>query len=409
MRIWAFPSFYPFDAPGEKWKGIFAHRQYKGLIEKGAELSVVLPVSWRPPAPLAGITAKWQHKGPEYPKRRVYDGIQVYHPRIANMLPYALDKRSHKEKFADAVAGLFKELNIKVDPATDIFFSQWLPESVNVQYAAHKLGLKSAILSIGDDVVVWPYENNGVMAAFKELQLGADMRFACADYLGRETNKIVGQKLAYDVVNWGVDHDFFKPVSASEKADLRKKYQLPQDKLLILNVGTAIARKGWLDLFDALAQIKGKTPDFVLVGVHSGPPEFDLDTEAAKRGLKDNFRNLGEVPPQQVREVYNAVDIFCLPSHWEGLANANIEAMSSGLPVITTDVCGHPELIETGVNGILVPPKDVPRLADALQLLLTNDEQRRSLSEAGRSFIVNRWGNFAHNASLLYSKLSGKE
>jgi hypothetical protein len=42
-------------------------------------------------------------------------------------------------------------------------------------------------------------------------------------------------------------------------------------------------------------------------------------------------------------------------------------------------------------------------------LLLTNDEQRRSLSEAGRSFIVNRWGNFAHNASLLYSKLSGKE
>ncbi len=408
MRIWAFPSFYPFDAPGEKWKGIFAHRQYKGLIENGAELRVVIPVTAKAPFPLPLLGGRWKHSGPDYPVHRIYDGIEVYHPRIPNWLPYALDKRSHKEKFADAVGALFKELGVTPSKETDIFFSQWLPESVNVQFAAHRMGLRSAILSIGDDVVVWPHENEGAMQAFKDLQTNADLRFACADYLGRETNKILGTQLSYEVVNWGVDHDFFKPVSAEQKQQLRAKYNLPPERLLILNVGTAIARKGWLDLFDALAQIKTQVPPFTVVAVHSGPPEFDLNEEAARRGLADCLVNLGEVPPQNVREVYNTADIFCLPSHWEGLANANIEAMSSGIPVITTDVCGHPELITTGVNGILVPPKDVHRLAEALRQLLTDAELRTRLSVAGRDFIVNKWGNFAHNAALLYQRLSGK-
>ncbi len=405
MRIWAFPSFYPFDAPGEKWKGIFAHRQYKGLIENGAELRVILPVSWKPPFPLSQMSTKWLGNKIAYPKSRVYDGIEVYHPRIPNLLPYALDKRSHKEKFYGAVADLFKELNITPHPSTDIFFSQWLPESVNVQYAAHKLGLKSAILSIGDDVVVWPYENKGAMEAFKELEINADMRFACAGYLGKETNRIIGKELPYEVVNWGVDYNFFKPASLDIKGNLRKKYNLPDNKILILNVGTAITRKGWLDLFDALGPLKGKTNDFGIVAVHSGAPEFNLGQEAAKRGLGDVFFNLGEVPPEQISEVYNAVDIFCLPSHWEGLANANIEAMSSGLPVITTDVCGHPELITSGVNGILVPPKDPAKLSEALLSLIGDPQKREELSRTGRDFIVNKWGNFAQNATKLYSRL----
>jgi glycosyltransferase involved in cell wall biosynthesis len=406
MRIWAFPSFYPFDAPGEKWKGIFAHRQYKGLIENGADLKVVIPVSWKPPYPLSQVSTKWLGNKISYPKSMTYDGIDVYYPRIPNLLPYALDKRSHKEKFYGAVADLFKEMKVEVHPSTDIFFSQWLPESVNVQYAAHRLGLKSAVLSIGDDVVVWPYENAGAMDAFRDLMTNADIRFACADYLGKETNKLLGTQLPYEVVNWGVDYNFFKPTTAALKAELRRKYRLPQDKLLILNVGTAITRKGWLDLFDALAPLKGKTEEFAVMAVHSGAPEFDLNKEAAKRGLGDAFYNIGEVPPEKVNEVFNAVDIFCLPSHWEGLANANIEAMSSGLPVITTDVCGHPELITSGVNGLLVPPKDPAKLSEALFLLLSDKEKREELARVGREFIVSKWGNFAQNATKLYAMLS---
>lgn len=407
MRIWAFPSFYPFDYPGERWRGIFAHRQYKGLVENGADLKVIQPILWKPPYPFSQLSSRWQGKNIRYPHHRVMDGIEIFHPVISNHLPHALDKRSFAEKFYDSVVGLFKELGIKPARETDIFYSQWLPDSVSVQYTAHRLGLKSAILSIGDDVVVWPFENDNAMRAFKDLELNADMRFACADYLGREANRIVGKDLPYEVVNWGADYDLFKPVTPAEKANLRKKLNLPADKLVILNVGTAIVRKGWLDLFDALQIIRDSVPDFLIVAVHAGKPELDLDAEAARRGHAANFLDLGEIPPEVVREVFNAADIFCLPSHWEGLANANIEAMSSGLPVITTNVCGHPELVNSGLNGLLVPPKDPQRLSEALAELMNSPERRAELSRNGRDFIVNKWGNFRDNAKRLYSLLVG--
>jgi hypothetical protein len=83
MRIWAFPSFYPIDKPGLKWAGIFAHRQYKALIENGAELVVILPVLWHPPFPFAKLNDNWATLAQNaYPYQRIYDGITVYHPAL---------------------------------------------------------------------------------------------------------------------------------------------------------------------------------------------------------------------------------------------------------------------------------------------------------------------------------------
>jgi glycosyltransferase involved in cell wall biosynthesis len=407
MRIWAFPSFYPFDAPGAKWAGIFAHRQYKGLIANGADLRVVIPSLWIPPAPFSDLLPKWkQNSRYRYPDSLVYDGIQVYYPKIDNLLPNAIDKRDYRQKYFDALSALFKSLGIQPHPSTDIFYSQWLPDAYFTQYAAHRFGIKSAILSIGDDVVVWPHESPETMKAFRQLIEEADMRFACADYLGREVNKLTGKQLPYDVVRWGVDYNQFKPADAASVAALRKKYNIPEGKVAILNVGSAIVRKGWLDLLDALQNIKKKNADFCLVSVYAGPKELVLKDEAEKRGLAEHLVDLAEVPPVNLHEVFNAVDIFCLPSHWEGLANANIEAMSCGLPVITTDVCGHPELIQDGVNGMLIPAKRPDILEQKLMQLIESKELRDKLSKAGRTYIVNEWGNFADNATLLLKKLN---
>ena len=406
MRIWAFPSFYPFDHPGMRWTGIFAHRQYTGLIEKGANLQVILPVLWNPPYPFSALDKGWkQLQKINYPLKRVYDGITVHHPRIANLKPGRLLKKTYHERYFDAVRSVFKAEQITVSSATDIFYSQWLPESCSVQYAAHQLGLKSAILSIGDDVVVWPRLSTANYTAFEQLLIHADMRFACADYLGREANQIIGKNLSYDVVRWGVDYQFFKPANEEKKRELIAKYNFPKDKVIILNIGTAIIRKGWIDLMDALKIVRQKANNFVLVAVHAGEPEIDLDQEARLRSLDNNFINIGEVHPDKLNEIYNAVDIFCLPSHWEGLANANIEAMSSGLPVITTNVCGHPELITNNVNGLLIPAHQPEILAEQLYRLITDKNLRNLLGTNGREFITKEWGNFADNATLLYQRL----
>jgi glycosyltransferase involved in cell wall biosynthesis len=406
MRIWAFPSIYPYEFPGMSWSGIFAHRQYKALQQLGADIRVVQPVFWHPGGVFSSLHDEWKHaKKLNYPEERVYDGIQVYHPRIANMKPSRIFGKAYPERYADAVEGLFKKLNITPDPAKDIFYSQWIPEGGMAQIAARRMGLKSTLLIIGDDVLVWPHANKGNLEFFRTTLEQADGRFAVANYLGNEANKLLGTNYPFDAIRRGANYDTFKPLPASEKQAVRKEFGIPEDKTVILSIGSPIVRKGWLDLFDALQEVKKANNDFVLAAAHSGPKEIELDEEVAKRGLQNNFINLHEVAPQKINRLYNAADIFCLPSHWEGIANSVVEAMASALPVITTSVCGHPEVIQSADTGILIPPKEPQLLAEKLLSLINNPELRTELGTNARNFIINTWGNFADNAAKLHSKL----
>jgi glycosyltransferase involved in cell wall biosynthesis len=403
MRVWAFPSFYPYDYPGMSFLGTFAHFQYKGLIEAGVDLKVIVPVEWAPPFPFSHMYKGWKDARKfAYPKMRVYDGVTVYHPRIANMRPGRIFNKPYMERYVETIVNFFSGNKIKLDPTQDIFYSQWLPDSRYVQQAAHKLGVKSAILAIGDDVIVWPKSSAHNYEGFKDLLLHADLRLANADYLMREANNIINEKLPYKIVYFGVDYNLFKPVHTdADRLKLRTKYNIPNDKIVIATVATALVRKGWLDLFDALAEVKKNNNNFVLAAVHAGMKDFEMLDEIRKRGLTDNFVNVGEVPPASLNEIYNAADIFCLPSHWEGLATVVIEAMSSGLPVLTTDICGHPEAIQHGVNGILVQAKQPYAIAQELLSLINDPRKRKELGENARKFIVDKWGSFADNAAKL--------
>lgn len=406
MRIWAFPSAYPYDMPGMSWSGIFAHRQYKALQVAGAEVNVVQPTMWHPGGPFSNLFPDWKEaKRLHYPKERMYDGIQVYHPRIANMKPGRVFRKPYTERYADAIVRLFREKGITPDPSVDIFYSQWLPEAYQAQAAAKRLGLKTAILIIGDDILIYPHASKGNFNTIRSTIEQANGRFAVAKYLGDEANKLLGTTYQFDAIRRGVNYNFFTPVSAAEQNRYRQEFGIPQDKIIILTVGSPIVRKGWLDLFDALQVVKQNHSDFVLAGAYSGPGEIDLGEEVKKRGLEDNFINLGEVVPEKINKLYNAADIFCLPSHWEGIANCVVEAMASGLPVITTNVCGHPEVIRSSDTGILIPPKQPGLLAEKLSFLLGDKNARMQLGENARTFIVNEWGNFNDNAARLYGRL----
>ena len=406
LRIWAFPSFYPFDRPGLLWMGIFAHRQYKGLIENGADLRVLEPIPGYPRYPFYLLHEQWKKYAEiDYPQQRTHEGVQVFHPRIYNIRPNRLTRRSYEERFFDAIVKFFKHNNIVLDPSRDVFYSQWVPNSALVQQAAHKLGIKSAILGIGDDVILYPHLKPEYLHLFKKTWLEADHRFVVADYLGREANKLIGSAVPYDVIFMGVDYDYFKPASPDDALKARKEYNIPADKTVILTVGTAIVRKGWLDLLDALKEIIKENSSFIQLAVHAGDSDLNLDEEVAKRGLTNNFINIGEVYPNRLNKIFNAADIFCLPSHWEGMANVVIEAMSSGLPVITTNVAGHPEIVDSGVNGILIPAKQPSVLKKELLSLINDKGKRDMLGKNARNFIVNKWGNFTDNTRPLYSKL----
>ena len=406
MRVWAFPSFYPYPYPGMHHGGIFAHRQYKGLITHGAEVRVVVPVLWSPPAPFFNLTASWKEDAKYgFPMEREYDGIKVYHPRISNMKPGRIFKKAYSERYIEAILGFFKKNKIKLDPAEDIFYSQWLPDAGLVQVAAHQLGVKSAVMGIGDDVLIIPHKNKASFDFIDKTISEADIRLAVAQYLADAANALFRKKLPFHIVKRGVNYEFFKPVDDKAKEQLKAKLNLPKDKTIILSVGSPIVAKGWIELLDALKEIKKRNDQFVLLAICAGFSNLDIKQEATKRGLQDNYIQVNDVAPDEMNEYYNAADIFCLPSHTEGIANAVAEAMACGLPVITTSVGGHPELITNYENGILVEPKNASVLFEKLQELISGQGLRIKLGANARNHIVTNWGSFAENSRKLYDIL----
>jgi glycosyltransferase involved in cell wall biosynthesis len=325
------------------------------------------------------------------------------------MKPGRIFRKPYPERYADALKKFFRDNKIQLHPGRDIFYIQWVPEAWLVLPVAKVLGIPTAVLTVGDDVLILPRQNEGQMNLFQEVMLGCDIRLAVAQYLADEANKLLPQKVPFSVVRRGVNHDFFRPFSAEEKGRVRDDLGLPRDRIVILMVGTAIVAKGWLDLLDALQELKTINSDFILAAVYGSSNGIDVAEEARIRGLAAHFVAIGEVEPAKMNQIHNAADIFCLPSHSEGIANSVVEAMATGVPVVTTAICGHPELIANGVTGIMVAPCQPHELFSLLHTLVSNAELRERIGNAARNFIVNEWGDYAHNATKLYEILAGEK
>jgi colanic acid/amylovoran biosynthesis glycosyltransferase len=150
------------------------------------------------------------------------------------------------------------------------------------------------------------------------------------------------------VVHCGVDPRAFTPAERNGRPGLH-----------VLCVGRLVPDKGQSILLDALAELRSRGVGVTATIVGDGPDRAALEAQA--RGLDVEFT--GAVGQDRIRELYAAADVFCLPSFAEGVPVVLMEAMASGLPVVTTRVMGIPEL----VDEVLVPPGRSDALADALE------------------------------------------
>src|SRR5262249_2479628 len=121
--------------------------------------------------------------------------------------------------------------------------------------------------------------------------------------------------------------------------------------------------KGHTYLISAASSVCQDIPESIFVLIGEGKERPNLEQQVRELGLEKNFLFLGS--RSDVPEVLACCDLFVLPSEAEALPNAVLEAMAVGLPVVGTCVGGIPEIISSGVNGLLVPPKDPHALAEA--------------------------------------------
>jgi glycosyltransferase involved in cell wall biosynthesis len=149
----------------------------------------------------------------------------------------------------------------------------------------------------------------------------------------------------------------------------------------ILFVKADFKRGGLFELIDAIIRLKAIDIKLTVIG----PPEKSLDSirkYASDKGLK-NFEINGPMRPEKVREFFATADIFCVPSHKEALGVANMEALASGLPVVSTNVGGIPEVLDYGKAGWMVEPGRSDQLAAAIKECIENDSLRIKKSKHG--------------------------
>jgi glycosyltransferase involved in cell wall biosynthesis len=141
----------------------------------------------------------------------------------------------------------------------------------------------------------------------------------------------------------------------------------------LVNIGRIVEQKGQAILIQAAAQLRDRGIDFELVIVGDGPMRGEIEQLIEQLGLRDRVRITGYLSNQGVLEELLAARALTLPSFAEGLPGVFFESLALGRPVISTYIAAHPELIESGVNGWLVPAGAVEPLVDAMAEALTAD------------------------------------
>lgn len=205
------------------------------------------------------------------------------------------------------------------------------------------------------------------------------------------------------VMGWGVPderirviYNAFEAVSSDEERPSRSELDLPDGPLLLV-AARLTAWKGVDALLTALVDL----PDVHVIVAGTGP-EFDsLQKLAADLSLGERVHFLGNLPHDDLRRYYAAVDYTVLYSGYEGLSHVILESLNAGTPVIASAKCGNPEVVVDGQNGLLVPYKDVGALKSALQHAFSDDTPQRLRAGVGIDPDRFAWGRLVEQTMSI--------
>ena len=213
----------------------------------------------------------------------------------------------------------------------------------------------------------------------------------------------VGVAEQYTTIHSGIETAAFlaRPALADE---LHRSMRLPDGAVLVTQVSRLAELKGHRYILAAAAKIADRRVHFCLVG--DGKLRRDIEAEIGRMGLAGRFRLTGLLPPEQIPAVMHASDIVVHCSLREGLARAIPQAMLAGRPVVSFDVDGAREVVDSQ-TGILLPPEDVQGLVLAIETLAGSPELRSRLGQAGRERCREMFdhGRMVDRIEALYSRM----
>lgn len=352
--------------------GVFVENRIRHLIAGGeVAVKVIAPVAWFP------VKSKFF---PEYsrlvdiPSHEVRHGIDIYHPRYI-VIP----------KIGMLITPLFLAFSIyrqilKLRKQGNHFDAidahYYYPDGVAAAMVAKWFNIPLTITARGTDInliadFAWPRKM--IVWASRVAQFN----LAVCEALRQ---KMVAIGIAADtsrVFRNGVDLTLFKPLPRDE---LKRLWQVKHK--LLLSVGYLIERKGHHLLIEALADL----PEYELFIIGDGEWRDKLKAHAEKFDVQHRVRFLGEIPQQQLPDLYNCADALVLASSREGWANVLLEAMACGTPVVATNIWGTPEVVRTPEAGVLCESRSPEGIANAVKQLFSNYPDRSETRRYAEQF-----------------------
>jgi glycosyltransferase involved in cell wall biosynthesis len=300
---------------------------------------------------------------------RVRRGVYLLAPLVALSLRRLVSQRLTDERY-------------------DAVHVHWVvPNAVMVAGLVRAAGAPLVVSLHGSDVFV-AERQRGLGALARRALSSAGAVTACSSDLGRRALGLGAPAARTSVVPYGVDVHAFAPERA--RADVRQRLGVPEDAFLVLAPGRLVEKKGFTHLVEAAARTGGVRVVIAGEGDLRAPLLEQIRLSHAPVTLA------GALDRETMAAALAAADVVVVPSvvdragNVDGLPNTLLEAMASGRPVVATRVAGIPDVVVDGVNGLLVPERDVEALAAALRRLAREPETRARLGEQARRSAVER-------------------
>jgi glycosyltransferase involved in cell wall biosynthesis len=216
---------------------------------------------------------------------------------------------------------------------------------------------------------------------------------ACSDDLAKRAVALGADPARIETVPYGVDVARFRP-DPEMRAARRRELGVGDRVPLCVAAGRLVSKKGFEYLVDAMASV----PGIVLAIAGEGTLAGELQARARTAGVAERIRFLGNQTQDRVGEYLAAADMICVPSirddsgNVDGLPNVVLEALASGVPLITTAAGGIGSVVDDNVTALVVAERDGAAIAAAMVRLVSNPEMARQIGSAGRALVQSRFG-----------------
>ena len=382
LRVLTLSTLFP-DATRPNF-GVFVERQTLGLSRlDGVDLRVVAPIGV-PPWPLSRH-ARYRDFA-DVPRHETWHGLDVRRPRFVNLPGTA--GRFHARALVWQLKPLLTAL--RHDFAFDVIDAEFFfPDGPAAIALGKHFGVPVSIKARGADIHLWgqgPTRRQvraAGQAADGMLAVSAAMK-ADMVALGMPEDRIA-------VHHTGVDAGRFGGVGRAEA-----KAALGIAGPIVMSLGALVTRKGHDIVIDAVATLPGVT----LLIIGEGPERGALEAQIAAQGLGERVRLLGAVAHAEMGRLLPAADVMALASASEGLANAWVEALACGVPIVIPDIGGAREVLTDPAFG-LIAVRTSEAFADAIGMLIAAPPAPERVKQGAARF---SWDT---NAAALKAHLAG--